>query len=150
KLELMEEKINHYSKIETTIQNTLLLAQNAAEQARQTAQSEADLIIKKANDSAQKIIDKAHNDVVKINEDYDNLKQEFLKFRSKFKNFMKAQIDTFNDLENDFIKNYNVGNTVEVSDTSIKAKEIVEEPSSTIDYSDNDLDLIKSFFVKED
>lgn len=150
KLELMEEKINHYSKIETTIQNTLLLAQNAAEQARQTAQSEADLIIKKANDSAQKIIDKAHNDVVKINEDYDNLKQEFLKFRAKFKNFMKAQIDTFNSLENDFIKNYNVGNAIEVSDTPVKAKEIVEEPANATDYSDNDLDLIKSFFAKED
>ncbi|MCY6370345.1 DivIVA domain-containing protein [Clostridium ganghwense] len=150
KLELSEERIKHYSKIESTIQNTLLLAQNAAEQARESAQSEADLIIKKANDSAQKIIDKAHNDVVKINDDYERLKQEFLKFRAKFKNFMNAQVETFNSLEGDFIKNYNVGSTVEVSEIPVKAKEIENEEPVTQEYADNDLDLIKSFFAKED
>lgn len=43
----LEERLNHYDKMEETIQNTLLLAQNAAEQAKETAQKEADLIIKK-------------------------------------------------------------------------------------------------------
>ena len=41
KLANLNEKIDHYSKIETTIQNTLLLAQNAAEQAKSAAQKEA-------------------------------------------------------------------------------------------------------------
>lgn len=159
KIELMEEKVSHYAKIESTIQNTLILAQNAAEQARDTAQSEADLIIKKANNSAQKIIDKAHNDVIKINDDYEKLKQEFLKFRAKFKNFMNAQVDTFNGLEADFVKNYNVGVAVD-ENTDIAPKEIedkiedvAQKETLTTDkneYCDEDLDLIKSFFADKE
>ena len=106
KINAMNEKIDHYSKIESTIQNTLLLAQNAAEQAKVSSQKEADMVIKHANDSAKKILDKAHTDVVSITQEYDKLKQEFVKFRAKFRNFISVQMETFEDLEKDFIKNY--------------------------------------------
>lgn len=111
KINAMNEKIEHYSKIESTIQNTLLLAQNAAEQAKVSSQKEADIVIKHANDSAKKILDKAHTDVVSITQEYDKLKQEFVKFRAKFRNFITVQMETFEDLEKDFIKNYNLNQT---------------------------------------
>lgn len=151
KLELLEDKLKHYSKIESTIQNTLVLAQNAAEQARESAKNESELIIRQANDSAQKIIDKAHNDVIKVNDEYEAIKQEFLKFRAKFKNFMSSQLDTFNTLENEFMKGYNVGRISEASD--IEPKEIennVENKTEEHKEFDNDeLDAIKSFFAKD-
>lgn len=161
KLQLQNEKIEHYSKIEETIQNTLILAQNAAEQAKKSAQKEADLIIKNANDSSQRILDKAHNDVVKINDDYDSIKQEFAKFTSKFRNFMKSQLDMFESLERDFIKNYNIGKAIE--DISEKEIDINLDEVTTIDepinkefqldnkdLKEQELGEIKSFFVKED
>lgn len=155
KYTVINEKLDHYVKMETTIQNTLLLAQNAAEQSKQNAQKEADLIIKNANDSAQRIVDKAHNDVLQINDDYERLKQEFIKFRAKFKNFMNTQVEMFNTLEKDLMKNYNVGSTEE---DAIKEKEIDEDDDfdfkvksiSDQDLEDNDLSEIKNFFVKED
>lgn len=154
KLELLDEKLKHYSKIETTIQNTLLLAQNAADQARETAKNESELIIKQANDSSKKIIDKAHNEVVKINEDYEKVKQEFIRFRAKYKNFMSSQLDTFNELERDFLKEYNVGVTSDYS--KIEPKEI-ENKNQNIkinekeikEFNNNDLEAIKSFFVED-
>lgn len=115
KINAMNEKIDHYSKIESTIQNTLLLAQNAAEQAKVSSQKEADMVIKHANDSAKKILDKAHTDVVSITQEYDRLKQEFVKFRAKFRNFISVQMETFEDLEKDFIKNYNINKANDVS-----------------------------------
>ena len=115
KINAMNEKIEHYSKIESTIQNTLLLAQNAAEQAKISSQKEADMVIKHANDSAKKILDKAHTDVISITQEYDKLKQEFVKFRAKFRNFISVQMETFEDLEKDFIKNYNLNKAEEDS-----------------------------------
>ncbi len=153
KLGGLNEKIEHYAKMETTIQNTLLLAQNAAEQSKQIAQKEADLIIKNANDSSQRILDKAHNDVMRINDDYEQLKQEFIKFRAKFKNFMNTQIEMFNTLEKDVIKNYNIGSTVE---ESFKEKEIDAEDNFKVkninadEFKEDNLSEIKSFFVKGD
>jgi cell division initiation protein len=152
KLTTLNERIDHYTKIESTIQNTLLLAQNAAEQAKKSAQKEAELLVKGASDTSQRLMDKAHDEVLLINDDYEKLKQEFVKFRAKFKNFMKAQMDTFEDLENDFVKNYSVGKVIEekieekeIEENSFKFKEINEE-----ELIGNDLSAIKSFFIKEE
>ncbi|MFU0823778.1 DivIVA domain-containing protein [Clostridium sp.] len=148
KIEILEERLKHYAQIEENIQKTLLLAQTAAEQARTAAQNESELLIRQANESAQKIIDKAHNDVIKIQDNYEAMKQEFLKFRAQFKGFMNAQLDTFNSLEKEFMKNYNVGSAVEVSDI-VKPKEIENESLEENEQVDDDLDSIKSFFVKD-
>ncbi|MGY0375197.1 DivIVA domain-containing protein [Clostridium sp. JNZ J1-5] len=151
KLELLEDKLKHYSKIESTIQNTLVLAQNAAEQARESAKNESELIIRQANESAKQIIDKAHNDVIKINDEYETIKQEFLKFRAKFKNFMSSQLDTFNTLENEFMKDYNVGKISELS--NVEPKEIENSVKNKIEehkeFNNDELDAIKSFFAKD-
>ena len=151
KITAMNEKIEHYSKIETTIQNTLLLAQNAAEQAKFSAQKESELIIKSANDNAQRILDKAHNDVMGVNEEYDKIKQEFIKFRAKFRNFMNVQLQTFDDLEKDFVKNYSIGTPLE-EDVREKAIEPVENLDlrnlDEDNYKTEDLDAIKSFFAR--
>ena len=163
KLTNLNEKVEHYAQIETTIQNTLLLAQNAAEQAKNSAQKEAELMLKNANESAQKIMDKAHNDVIQINDEYEKVKQEFIKFRAKYRNFMNAQLETFDDLEKDFVKNYNVTDPIEDDDTvqdGIVEKEIElsenKEKEKTEDFKDaserallnDELNEIKSFFVQ--
>lgn len=161
KMAALNEKIEHYAKMETTIQNTLLLAQNAAEQSKQAAQKEADIIIKSANEASQRIMDKAHNDVMKINDDYERLKQEFIKFRAKFKNFMNTQVEMFNSLEKDLVKNYSIGSTsidsIEEKGIQIESK---KEPENEYDFKvkkiedndliDDNLDEIKSFFVKSE
>ena len=108
KLANLTEKVEYYSNIENTIQNTLLLAQNAAEQAKSSAKKEAELMVKNANETAQKVLDKAHNDVIVINDEYEKVKQEFTKFRSKYKNFLNTMMETFDDMEKDFMKSYNL------------------------------------------
>ena len=155
KITNLNEKVEHYSQIEATIQNTLLLAQTAAEQAKNSAKKEAEMMMKNANETAQRIMDKAHNDVIAINDEYEKVKQEFIKFRAKYRNFMNTQLETFDDLEKDFIKNYNVSEPVgdeEVSEkeavTDNKAVEEVKEKSP--EEVAKDLNEIKSFFVKED
>ena len=80
KLAAASEQINHYSKIETTIQNTLLLAQNAADSAKETAQREADLMLKNANEAAKKL-GKVKDKVWEPNQDnveiYNELYEEY-------------------------------------------------------------------------
>ena len=147
-LSRVNEKLEHYVKIENTIQNTLLLAQNAAEQAREASQKESDMILKNANEAAKKILDKAHNDVISINDEYEKVKQEFIKFRAKFRNFMNAQTQTFDELEKDLTKNYNVSEPVE----KIKSEENLKLSHKNIEENEDifteDMDEIKSFFAQ--
>ncbi|MBU3190538.1 DivIVA domain-containing protein [Clostridium bowmanii] len=155
----LEEKLDHHVKIESTIQNTLVLAQNAAEQAKFSAQKESELIIRSANDSSQRMVDKAHDEVLKINDEYEKTKQEFAKFRTKFRGFMNCQVEMFEGLESDYFKNYNVGNeTHDVSnDKKIEENDIIESEYSNLtlknidekDFNTQDMEEIKSFFAKE-
>lgn len=129
KIIILKEKLEHYVKVEDTIQNTLILAQNAAEQAKRSSQKEGEIIIKNANKTAQDILDKAERDVRIINEEYEKIKEEYIKFRMKFKNFMNAQVDMFNSLEKDFVRNYNVEDISQIEE--IKEKEIVSNCEQT-------------------
>lgn len=168
KLKTTEERIDHYSKMENTIQSTLLLAQNASEQAKENAKKESELIIKNANDTSKRIIDKAHQNVIEINDEFERVKQEFVKFRAKYRNFMESQLAMFDDMEKSFVKSYNIGyeqNEKHEEEIPIKEKEIeivsdqdkdndtVENTSSEniqeeIPENDDELDEIKNFFVK--
>lgn len=151
KLEVLEEQVSHYAKIEGTIQNTLVLAQNAADQAKEASQKEAEVIIKNANETAQRIVDKAHNDVIQINSEFDRAKQEFIKFRAKFRNFINAQLETFDDLEKDVTKNYSISTPID-EEIGIKDISYEDNNSSSLneEVSPSELDEIKSFFANKE
>ncbi|MGL5378722.1 DivIVA domain-containing protein [Clostridium sp.] len=147
----LNDQLEHYIKIENTIQNTLLLAQNAAEQARESSQKEADMILKDANETAKKIVDKANDSVIQINDEYERTRQEFIKFRAKFRNFMNTQTQTFDELEKELTKNYSVMEPIEELELiGEKPLQLVEETQEVVEevYTD-DMDEIKSFFAKK-
>lgn len=146
KISVYEEKIDHYKKIEETIQNTLLLAQNASEEVKKSAQKESDLILKNANDSAKRILDKANNDVLKINDEYERVKAEFNKFRTKFRNFMNSQVEMFQSLEREYDKTYNIGKIVNSLTVENEAAATMEQ--NTYDRADT-LDKTTEFNLAE-
>ncbi|NMM61410.1 DivIVA domain-containing protein [Clostridium sp. P21] len=169
KLSSIQDKIEHYNKMENTIQNTLILAQNASEQARENAKKESELILKNANEAAQRIIDKAHSDVIQITDEFERMKQEFSKFRTKFRSFMESQLEMFDDMEKEFVKNYNIGyessenvsEAVKSNEIREKGIEIIPEENSNSSLltrdenlrselynNENELEEIKNFFVK--
>ncbi len=152
KLSLMEENVNHYRKMEETIQNTLLLAQNAADQSRKSAQQESELIIKNANEASKRLLDKAHNDVIKINDEYEKLKNEFVMFKNKFKNFMQSQLEMFGDMEKDFAKKYAIGNPIDELMPKEKEIDTLKEYNTEEAIEDirvNSMEEIKNFFVED-
>lgn len=179
KIGVMTEKIEHYTKIEATIQSTLMLAQNAAEQSKIQAQKESEFIIKNANETASKVLEKAHNDISMVQEDYQRLKEDFIRFRVKYKNFIKAQLDTFEDLEKELVSDHfqvkndekvsvakeetkNQNNVIEnkknndvhlnnpsKKQNSNKKENVIESVKSEKDFGIDDTESIKSFFVNE-
>lgn len=144
------EKLEHYEQLEATIQNTLLLAQNAADQAKESSEKQAELILGNANEAAQKILDKAHSDVVLINDEYEKVKAEFIKFRAKFRGFINTQLQTFDELEKDLTKNYNVSEPIDEELINIKEATIVEKSGIQMvqdEILEEDMSEIKSFFA---
>lgn len=82
-------------------------------------------------------------------------KQEFIKFRAKYRNFMNTQLETFDDLEKDFIKNYNVSEPIEEDELCEKEASVSmdenekDRDDASKETFNEDLNEIKSFFVNE-
>lgn len=149
-LSRVNEKLEHYEKLEATIQNTLLLAQNAADQAKESSEKQAELIIGNANETAQRILDKAHGDVISINDEYEKVKEEFIKFRAKFRGFMNTQLQTFDELEKDLTKNYSVSQPVdnyEIHEKEAETTNTEEKEEFNVEDLNDDINTVKSFYA---
>ena len=149
-LSRVNEKLEHYEKLEATIQNTLLLAQNAADQAKESSEKQAELIIGNANETAQRILDKAHGDVISINDKYEKVKEEFIKFRAKFRGFMNTQLQTFDELEKDLTKNYSVSQPVdnyEIHEKEAETTNTEEKEEFNVEDLNDDINAVKSFYA---
>lgn len=106
KIDALSDQLERFLKMENTIQNTLVLAQDASENAKQAAQREADLILKTAQDTARKTIDNSQQKAMMISRDYETIKQDFFKFKASYRNFITSQLDLFNTMEKEMSRNY--------------------------------------------
>lgn len=152
KVAAVDDRLAHYEKMENTIQKTLVMAQDAAEHARTNSKIEAELIIRTANEAARQIIDKANNDVISINAEFEKTRQEFNKFRAKYRNFMKSQLEVFDDMEKEVIKHYSIGYSVDEKEFgTAMASEFTEDTADNSNYDQiaENIDEIKNFFEKD-
>lgn len=102
KIIALQEDMKKYKNIEETLKNTLLLAQNTAEEVSSNAAKKAKVIIEEANLEAKEIIREANKEVGIINREYDEIQKKFLSFKDKYKFLLNTQlqdIDKMFDLE---------------------------------------------------
>lgn len=85
-----DEQLIEYRKMETTLRETLLVAQQMVEEYKTNARKEADLIRREAELEAENIIKQAQEKVIKIHEDIVDLKG----IRRHFKEELKRLIES--------------------------------------------------------
>lgn len=94
----VKEKLNQYQLIEDTLQNTLVLAQQTAEEIKKNAEEEASLIIDRATHHGEKLLLSAEARINQLRAEYERLKQLEVNYRIKLKTFFQTQL-TFLDGE---------------------------------------------------
>lgn len=93
KINLLNEGIQYYKTIETTLQNTLILAEKTAEETKATARKRAEQIEKEADIKAQAIINEAKSEIYKINKKREELIVQYDASKIQVKQFLKAQLE---------------------------------------------------------
>ena len=96
-----EERIEHYAKIERTLNETLLTAQKATDEARVNAQKEAELIIKDAQIRADRYEEEARNRVHKLESDLVALKNQRDSFLARLKSMLRTQLELVDTISED-------------------------------------------------
>ncbi|WP_336823044.1 DivIVA domain-containing protein [Sporosarcina sp. USHLN248] len=88
-----KEKISHFNSIEETLQKSILIAQEAAEDVRRNSVQESKLIIKEAEKNADRIVNEALTRARKIAMEIEDLKKQSKVFRNRFRMLIEAQLD---------------------------------------------------------
>jgi len=88
----LENQLNGYRDIETTLRDTLMAAQQMVEEYRTNAKKEAELLIKEAGLKADTVIKEAQEKVVKIHEDIMDLKGIRRHFKEEIKRLIESHM----------------------------------------------------------
>ena len=98
----LEETIKRYEKIEKTLNETLLSAQRASDDARTNAQKEAELIIKDAQIRADKYVDKSRQVVSQMESELMTLRMQRNSFLVRFKSMLHDQLSLLEVISENF------------------------------------------------
>ncbi|MBM7586759.1 cell division initiation protein [Bacillus pakistanensis] len=111
KLNSQSERLGHFSNIEETLNKSIVVAQEAAEEVKRNAGKEAKLIIKEAEKNADRIVNESLSKARKIALEIEELKKQSKVFRTRFKMLIEAQLDLINNDDWDQLMEFDVDAT---------------------------------------
>jgi cell division initiation protein len=89
----LQEKLNHFLNIEETLSKTIIVAQEAADELKNNAKKEAQLIVKEAEKNADRIINEALAKSRKISLEIEEMKKQAAIYRARFRALVESQLD---------------------------------------------------------
>lgn len=92
-LQTMSIKLEQYRRLEETLQNTLVVAQETAEDLKNTARREADLLVREARHEAERIAAVGEQRIRALREQYETLQREFRQYRARLRGLLVSQLD---------------------------------------------------------
>nr|WP_285844388.1 DivIVA domain-containing protein [Oceanobacillus profundus] len=93
KVNQLNERLGHFTNIEETLNKSILVAQETAEEVKGNATKESRLIIKEAEKNADRIINEALSKSRRISMDVEELKKQAKVFRTRLRMLVQAQLD---------------------------------------------------------
>ena len=76
KVEELNNSLVQYKTIESTLQNTLVMAQSTAEEVKNVAKQKADQIVDEAKVNAQKQVDELNNEIIMKQKELEDVKKQ--------------------------------------------------------------------------
>lgn len=89
----LKTQIQHFQNLENTLHNTLVVAQETAEDVKLNAKKEAELLRKEAEVQAQRLLDEASAQVQRLQGEYDELRNQWQLYRSRLRLLAQAQLE---------------------------------------------------------
>ena len=112
KIEELDTALNHYKNIESTLQNTLVMAQSTAEEVKNVAKQQADQILAEAQKQAEEIIKGSKEGAAKALEEieqqtkikeqqFNEVKKQFDVYKAKMEALLISQSEIIKEINKD-------------------------------------------------
>lgn len=101
KVEELERELSHYKTIEGTLQNTLVIAQSAADEVKNTAKAQAEQILKSAEGSARQAADNLNHEIAMKKREKDEMEKQFDIYKAKMESLLISQLELLKEMKKD-------------------------------------------------
>ena len=101
KIEALQEDINKYKNIESTLQNTLLMAQSTADEVKELAKKQAEQILNDAQSEARQAVAELEQEIGLKNRELEDLKKQFDVYKAKMESLLISQLELLKEINND-------------------------------------------------
>ncbi len=98
KIEELNASLEHYKNIESTLQNTLLMAQSTAEEVKNIAKQKADQIVTDAKASSQKEVDFIQNQILMKKKELEDVQKQFDIYKAKMESLLISQLELIKEI----------------------------------------------------
>ncbi|WIW71816.1 DivIVA domain-containing protein [Anaerosinus gibii] len=96
-IDKLKTKVEHFQHLENTLHNTLVVAQETAEEVKLNAKKEAELIIKEAKVTGQRLLDEANLKVKEKMTEYEEINQRSQLYRTRMRTLVLTQLELLKD-----------------------------------------------------
>ena len=100
----LEENVVKYKNIENTLQNTLVMAQTAADEVKELAKKQAEQIISEAEAKAKQTVNEIEQQITFKRREMEELSKQFDVYKAKMESLLISQLEMLKDSN----KEYNV------------------------------------------
>ena len=97
KIESLTQELEKYKNIESTLQNTLIMAQSTADEIKKVAKQEADQLIREAQRKAKEATMEIEKDIALKTKELDDLQKQFDVYKAKMESLLISQLELLKD-----------------------------------------------------
>ena len=98
KVNELTKSLEQYKNIESTLKNTLVMAQSTADEVKSVAQQKAEQIINDAKINAQKQVDELNTEIVTRRKEQEEVKKQFDVYKAKMESLLISQLELLKDI----------------------------------------------------
>ena len=100
-VEQCKKDLSHYKDMESTIQNTLVIAQSAADEVKNAAKQQASQIIKDAEGTARQSVETLTQSIVIKRKELEDLDKQLDVYKAKMESLLISQLELIKDMKKD-------------------------------------------------
>ncbi|UOQ43120.1 DivIVA domain-containing protein [Halobacillus salinarum] len=128
-VEKLNERLGHFNNIETTLNKSILVAQETAEDVKNSANKESKLILKEAEKNADRIINEALQKSRRIAIEVEEMKKQAKVFKTRLRMLVEAQMEMIENDDWDHLFDVEIDEKTDVEKEENKEKEYANHNS---------------------
>ena len=101
KITELEENIVKYKNLESTLNNTLIMAQSTADEIKKVAQQQADQIIRDAQGTAKQKAAELEQQIILKQKELEDLQKQFDVYKAKMESLLISQLELLKEVNKD-------------------------------------------------